>query len=81
MSTQLVLDALEQAVTTRGRTGSRLDSAVGQGVGDCTTSICYTERLAEVGIVHGYLNDVPTEEFEETFCATRRTDQPLSGIQ
>ncbi|NYD57056.1 putative transposase [Nocardioides marinisabuli] len=31
--------------------------------------------------LHGYLNDVPPTEFEETFYAQTRTDQPLVGIQ
>ena len=31
--------------------------------------------------LHGYLNDIPPAEFEETFYATERTDQPLVGIQ
>ncbi len=31
--------------------------------------------------LHGYLNDVPPAEFEETFYATKRTDQTLVGIQ
>lgn len=31
--------------------------------------------------LHGYLADVPPAEFEETFYATKRTDQTLVGIQ
>jgi putative transposase len=31
--------------------------------------------------LHGYLADVPPAEFEETFYATNRTDQPLVEIQ
>lgn len=31
--------------------------------------------------LHGYLNDVPPAEFEETLYATHRTDQTLAGIQ
>src|SRR5690606_37475116 len=31
--------------------------------------------------LHGYLADVPPAEFEEKFYATKRTDQPLVGIQ
>ena len=31
--------------------------------------------------LHGYLGDVPPAEFEETFYAQTRTDQPLVGIQ
>ena len=30
--------------------------------------------------LHGYLGDVPPAEFEETFYAALRTDQPLVGI-
>ena len=31
--------------------------------------------------LHGYLGDVPPAEFEETFYARARTDQPLVEIQ
>lgn len=31
--------------------------------------------------LHGYLNDVPPAEFEDTFYATKRTDQSLVEIQ
>jgi putative transposase len=31
--------------------------------------------------LHGYLGDVPPAEFEDTFYATKRSDQPLVGIQ
>ena len=31
--------------------------------------------------LHGYLADVPPAEFEQTFYATKRTDQTLVGIQ
>jgi putative transposase len=31
--------------------------------------------------LHGYLNDVPPAEFEATFYATQRNDQPLVEIQ
>ncbi len=51
MSTQLVLDALEQAVWTRQRTGSDLSSVVAHtDRGSQYTSIRYTERLAQAGI-------------------------------
>jgi len=51
MTTQLVLDALEQAVWTRQRTGSPLDSVVAHtDRGSQYVSIRYTERLAEAGI-------------------------------
>ncbi len=51
MSTQLVLDALEQAVWTRQRTGSDLSSVVAHtDHGSQYTSIRYTEHLAQAGI-------------------------------
>jgi len=51
MSTQLVLDAFEQAVWTRQRTGSDLSSVVAHtDRGSQYTSIRYTERLAQAGI-------------------------------
>ena len=31
--------------------------------------------------LHGYLDDLPPSEFEATFYATKRTDQPLVEIQ
>ena len=51
MSTQLVLDALEQAVWTRHRDGRDLGSVVAHtDRGSRYTGIRYTERLAEAGI-------------------------------
>ncbi|GAA2485369.1 hypothetical protein GCM10009858_24150 [Terrabacter carboxydivorans] len=51
MSTQLVLDALEQAVWTRQRAGSRMEAVVAHtDRGSQYTSTRYTERLAEAGI-------------------------------
>jgi putative transposase len=51
MSTQLVLDALEQAVWTRERSGAPLDLVVAHtDRGSQGVSIRYTERLAEAGI-------------------------------
>ena len=51
MSTQLVLDALEQAVWTREREGRSLDSVVAHtDRGSQYTAIRYTERLAEANI-------------------------------
>ena len=51
MSTQLVLDALEQAIWTRTRTGASLDSVVAHSDrGSQYTSLRYGERLAEAGI-------------------------------
>ncbi|MEW1955929.1 IS3 family transposase [Terrabacter sp. NPDC080008] len=51
MSTQLVLDALEQAVWTRERAGSSTEAVVAHtDRGSQYTSIRYTERLAEAHI-------------------------------
>lgn len=51
MSTQLVLDALEQAVWTRQRDGRDLEAVVAHADrGSQYTAIRYTERLAEAGI-------------------------------
>jgi putative transposase len=51
MSTQLVLDALEQAIWTRQRTGVDLESVVAHSDrGSQYTSLRYGERLAEAGI-------------------------------
>jgi putative transposase len=51
MSTQLVLDALDQAVWTRQREGHSMDSVVAHtDRGSQYTSIRYTERLAEANI-------------------------------
>ncbi len=51
MTTQLVLDALEQAVWTRQREGRSLDSVVAHtDRGSQYTAIRYTERLAEAKI-------------------------------
>ncbi len=51
MSTQLVLDALEQAVWTRQRAGAMVDSVVAHtDRGSQYVSIRYTERLAEARI-------------------------------
>ncbi len=51
MSTQLVLDALEQAVWTRHHAGRDVGSVVAHSDrGSQYTSIRYSERLAEAGI-------------------------------
>jgi putative transposase len=51
MSTQLVLDALDQAIWTRQRVGADLDSVVAHSDrGSQYTSLRYGERLAEAGI-------------------------------
>jgi putative transposase len=137
MRTSMVLDAIEMARWSRGKTlaGLRCHSDAGSQF----TSIRWGERLAEIGAVpsigtvgdsfdnalaetvngyykseliygpartgpwktvedvelatlswvhwhntsrlHGYLNDIPPAEFEATFYATKRTDQPLVEIQ
>jgi putative transposase len=51
MSTQLVLDALEQAIWTRQRVGASLESVVAHSdSGSQYTSLRYGERLIEAGI-------------------------------
>jgi len=51
MSTELVLDALEQAIWTRQRTGADLGSVVAHSDrGSQYVSIRHTERLAHAGI-------------------------------
>jgi len=51
MATQLVMDAMEQALWTRGRAGADLSSLVAHtDKGSQYTSIRYTERLAAAGI-------------------------------
>ena len=51
MSTQLVLDALDQAIWTRQRTGDDLESVVAHSDrGSQYTALKYGERLAEAGI-------------------------------
>jgi putative transposase len=137
MRTSMVLDAIEMARWSRGKTlaGLRCHSDAGSQF----TSIRYGERLAEIGAfpsigtvgdsfdnalaetvngyckseliygpartgpwktiedvelatlswihwdntsrLHRYLNDISPAEFEATFYATKRTDQPLVEIQ
>ena len=51
MTTQLVLDALEQAILTRQRAGQSVEHVVAHSDrGSQYTSIRHTERLAEAGI-------------------------------
>ena len=51
MTTQLVLDALEQAIWSRQRAGQSVEHVVAHSDrGSQYTSIRYTERLAEAGI-------------------------------
>jgi putative transposase len=137
MRTSMVLDAIEMARWSRGKTlaGLRCHSDAGSQF----TCIRYGERLAEIGAfpsigtvgdsfdnalaetvngyckseliygpartgpwktiedvelatlswihwhntsrLQGYLNDISPAEFEATFYATKRTDQPLVEIQ
>src|SRR5204862_7046844 len=51
MSTQLVLDAVEQAIWTRNRTGASVESVVAHSDrGSQYTSLRYGERLADARI-------------------------------
>ena len=55
MSTQLVLDALEQAIWTRHRAGADLGSVVAHSDrGSQYVSIRHTERLVQAGAVVQY---------------------------
>jgi putative transposase len=77
MSTQLVLDALEQAVWTRQREGSTLDSIVAHSDrGSQYTSIKYTERLAEAGIAAsvGSVGDSYDNALAETINGLYKTE-------
>ena len=77
MSTQLVLDALEQAVWTRQREGSTLDSVVAHSDrGSQYTSIKYTERLAEAGIAAsvGSVGDSYDNALAETINGLYKTE-------
>ena len=77
MSTQLVLDALEQAVWTRQRNGAALDSVVAQtDRGSQYVSIRYTERLAEAGIAAsvGTVGDSCNNALAETINGLYKTE-------
>jgi putative transposase len=77
MSTQLVLDALEQAVWTRQRQGSSLDSVVAHSDrGSQYTSIKYSERLAEAGIAAsvGSVGDSYDNALAETINGLYKTE-------
>lgn len=77
MSTQLVLDALEQAVWTRQREGSTLNSVVAHSDrGSQYTSIKYTERLAEAGIAAsvGSVGDSYDNALAETINGLYKTE-------
>jgi putative transposase len=77
MSTQLVLDALEQAVWTRQRDGVSLDSVVAHtDRGSQYTSIRYTERLAQAGIAAsvGSVGDSYDNALAETINGLYKTE-------
>jgi putative transposase len=77
MTTQLVLDALEQAVWTRQRTGAVLDSVVAHtDRGSQYVSIRYTERLAEAGIAAsvGTVGDSFDNALAETINGLYKTE-------
>ena len=77
MTTQLVLDALEQAVWTRQRTGAALDSVVAHtDRGSQYVSIRYTERLAEAGIAAsvGTVGDSFDNALAETIHGLYKTE-------
>ncbi len=77
MTTQLVLDALEQAVWTRQRTGATLDCVVAHtDRGSQYVSIRYTERLAEAGIAAsvGTVGDSYDNALAETINGLYKTE-------
>jgi putative transposase len=77
MTTQLVLDALEQAVWTRQRTGASLESVVAHtDRGSQYVSIRYTERLAEANIAAsvGTVGDSFDNALAETINGLYKTE-------
>jgi putative transposase len=77
MSTQLVLDALEQAVWTRQRSDADLASVVAHtDRGSQYVSIRYTERLAEAGIAAsvGTVGDSYDNALAETINGLYKTE-------
>ena len=77
MTTQLVLDALEQAVWTRQRDGRFLDSVVAHtDRGSQYVSLRYTERLAETGIAAsvGTVSDSFDNALAETINGLYKTE-------
>ena len=77
MSTQLVLDALEQAVWTRQREDRPLDSVVAHtDRGSQYVSIRYTERLAQAGIAAsvGTVGDSFDNALAETINGLYKTE-------
>lgn len=77
MTTQLVLDALEQAIWTRRRTGADLESVVAHSDrGSQYTSLRYGERLAEAGITPsvGSVGDSYDNALAETINGLYKTE-------
>jgi len=77
MATQLVLDALEQAIRTRQRTGAAVDSVVAHSDrGSQYVSIRHTERLAEAGIAAsvGTVGDSFDNALAETINGLYKTE-------
>ena len=77
MSTQLVLDALEQAVWTRQRAGATVNSVVAHtDRGSQYVSIRYTERLAQAGIAAsvGTVGDSYDNALAETINGLYKTE-------
>ena len=77
MTTQLVLDALEQAIWTRRRAGCGVGDVVAHSDrGSQYTSIKYTERLAEAGIAAsvGSVGDSYDNALAETINGMSKTE-------
>ena len=77
MTTTIVLDALEQAIWTRTRTGASLASVVAHSDrGSQYTSIRYAERLAEAGIAPsiGSVGDSYDNALAETINGLYKTE-------
>jgi putative transposase len=77
MTTQLVLDALEQAIWTRQRTGRGVGDVVAHNDrGSQYTSIKYTERLEEAGIAAsvGSVGDSYDNALAETINGLYKTE-------
>jgi putative transposase len=77
MSTELVMDALEQAIWTRQRTGADLGSVVAHSDrGSQYVSIRHTERLAQAGIAAsvGSVGDSYDNALAETINGLYKTE-------
>jgi putative transposase len=77
MTTQLVLDALEQAIWTRRRAGDTLESVVAHSDrGSQYTALKYGERLAEAGIAAsvGSVGDSYDNALAETINGLYKTE-------